>query len=495
MNHKISEISKKGINVIHTSLSEEQALFGYVKLKFEIQKRNFYAMLVYYIVLGMSIFGIELQQQNVLLNSQFFSLDRENAADSNSTIILFDLLTKLLVSPLYRILVDKLGRKKLSFIGFGLLSVSFLFFPFSLTHKSSFNQYYFMRFIHANGIAILLSIPLLSDYIEHDSKGRCISINGFFLTLGFLFSTYIINSFSGPNLSSSYYVFALITLSAGNVCSWFLKSGTEYFRQAVHSPDKALEIQEDENTVNLQETPVVFSKRRLAIQAIRSRPWILVALMFSFLSGICFAISSQTLNLYAQTFNSFQGPRVGSDLVLKSNLASIVTTLVFGSALEFIEPLYGVIAGFALTILSSFSIGTVEDPRALPLTFISVGFGMAYSITHILTTYLGYKYYPTSLRGMFFGGANLFVTIGVIFTTVFGGWLFKTGDMNWPFYIAGLCSFVSLASFVFIYLEMIIPAKKKIRNKQELNLSLLYTSIQSANPDTSEIIENNLQLE
>jgi len=485
MSGNIIENFKQGINMIETSLAEEKTLFGYINLKFEVNNKHFLAMLAFNLVLGVCIFGAELQQQNSLLNPDYFGLhDADTATDYNAWIIIVDLLTKLLVTPIYKKIGNSLGRRKMAFIGFGIVTASFLFFRPSQYPNTSLSFSLVSRFVYANGIAILLSLPLLSDYVEYDSKGRGIGLNALFLTLGYLLATYIVNLFSHyDDLTKVYMTFVCIVICLGNACSWFLKSGIDYFRQAVLSPDKNIDVDEDlnKNPLNSTEEQIVLSKRKLALHACRARPWIYTAFVFSFMSGLTFAVTAQNLNLYSQTFKVPGKFQIGSSITLKANLASALVSLVLGPTIDKIEPLYLAAVTFALAILGSFSIWTVEDPTGSALTIIGIVLGLAYGLSHILSIFLGYKHYPASMRGLFFTFSSFFVALGVFCTTVIGGLFMDREDKNWPFYMTGLCSVIGLAVFTFVYVEIIIPTKRKIKNKQELNLSLLYTSIQSKN--------------
>jgi len=485
MSGNIIENFKQGINMIETSLSEEQTLFGYIKLKYEVNNKHFLAMLAFHLVLGLCIFGAELQQQNSLLNLDYFSLkDADTATDYNAWLILVDLLTKLIVTPIYKKIGYNLGRRKMAFIGFGVVAVSFLIFRPSPQPDTSFSFALVSRFVYANGIAVLLSLPLLSDYIEHDSKGRGIGLNALFLTLGYFLASYIVNLFSYyDDLTRVYMTYFVIVLLLGNTASWFLKSGIDYFRQAVLSPDKHIDVDEDinKNPLNPSEDQIILSKRKLALHACKARPWIYIAFVFSFMTGLTFAVTAQNLNLYSQTFRLPGKLQTGSSITMKANFASALVSLILGPTIDKIQPLYLAIVTFVLAILGSFSIWTVEDPHGSALTVLGIALGMAYGLSRILNIYLGYKHYPTSMRGLFFTFSSFFVALGVFCTTVIGGLFMDTEDKNWPFYMTGLCSVIGLAVFTFVYVEIIIPTKRKIKNKQELNLSLLYTSIQSKN--------------
>lgn len=473
---------KKGIHALDTSSSEEQILFGFIKLKYEIEKKNFYAMLLYNIILGFCLNGVELMQHNVLLNTEYFNFTPDKAAQYNSFIIFLDLVTKLLVSPIYGGLCDKIGRQKLAIGGCSLTVLSFFMFIPREYPNSSLTQYYIARFINANGITMLLVLPFVADYIDHDSKGRAIGISGLLLAIGFTLSTFVVSTYheSGPYVS--YVFFAVFIALLAVPCCWFLKAGNVYYKVAVTSPDKHIDADDDIIT-NLQETSIKPSKKAIVLQSCKSRPWIIVSYIFAFLNGICLAIANQNLNLFIQSFSDVAGRvalrELGSSVVFKANIASVLTSLIVGPALDFIQPIYVASLGFGLNILGFFCIWTVDDPYTASISIIAISFGMAYAVSQLLSNYLGFKFYPTSMRGFFFSISNIFSLLGIILTTVLGGILFNSGDRNWPFYIAGLCSLMALCAFVYVHFEMIIPKKKKTQNKQELNLSLLYTSIQT----------------
>ena len=481
MSGKLLNNFKKGINMIETSVSEEQVCLGFIRLKFEIQKRNFYALLVYNLVFGFCLSGVELLQQNLLLSKDYFNFKPEEATQYNSFIVLFDLLTKLIVTPIYGTLIDKFGRRAMASAGFSLIVLSFIMFTPNNYPNSDINWYYFVRFLYANGAAITSVVPLCADYIEHDSQGRAIGLAALFAAFGLSLSTLIANAFLDYDISYTYIIFAGFIFSTAAFSCLFLKPGREYYRIAVLSPDKLRDPDSDVTTA-LQESSQL-SKKDQVIQICKSRPWILIAYIFGFLNGICLGISSQILNLYVQSFNIPNGKHLGTSIVFKSNMSNLVTSLLVGPALDFIQPMYIALIPFALSIIAFFGILAVDDPNDLSLSLIATAVGIVYALSLLLSNYLGFKIYPPAMRGLLLSIATLCILFGVIFTTVIGGFLFNSGDTNWPFYIAGICSLLSFGAFVYIYYEMVVPKKEKIQAKQELSLSLLYTSIQTANSD------------
>ena len=326
-------------------------------------------------------------------------------------------------------------------------------------------------------------LPLVADYVDHDSKGRAIALNGLLLAGGLSLSTFFINTHTDYSLSNMYWILFLTVLVLGGLVTWMLKPGKEYYRIAVGSPDKHIDTTESEMTVNLQGGAIRQGKWALIVQTCKLRPWIMVAYLFAFMNGIGMAICGQNLNLYIQSFDIENGVEIGSQVVLKAYIATLVTSFVVGPILDFVDSIYIAGTAFTFNIFAFMSIWAVEDPESGLMSIIAMAIGAAYALSLLLASYLGFKHYPPSMRGFLFSIANVFMVMGTIVTTVVGGILAQDGDKNWPFYLGGISSLISFFIFVLIYMEIILPTKRKIKKKQELDLSLLYTSIQTGTTD------------
>ena len=455
--HTKTEHNQESVNDESSSIPQrpEKVLFHFITLNPNIKKRNYYASTIHAFVLGFFLSGVELLQQNILVSPDYYNYDSEQAVQYNSLITLEDLLVKILTTPFYGLMVDKLGRKKSAQIGYLLITTALLLFPISYYWSSlhSLGWYFGVRFIYSNGSAIIPIIPLIADYVNDHSLGKAIGINVLSITLGFLVSTSIVRALNSYNMFYTCMTFAGIIFFLGNGYALFLKSGNSYYR----SP-KPVEDVANSNNENRMRHSSEMHKRTLIKHEFRTKPWILGGYVFAFLNGTGLAITSQLLNLYVQSYGKPNGRALGSMIVFIANIASTITSLILGPLLDVIKPLYIAIIAFAVTLAGYSSIWTVSDPSNVPMMLIAAAVGAGYSCSQLLTNYLGFKNYRKSMRGTLFGIANSFVVLGVIVVSVVGGNLFRYFNRNWPFYIAGGCSFTCLCVFTYLYLSKIRPS-------------------------------------
>ena len=467
--HHAPEHNRDSLNDARSSVAQrpERVLFHFITLNLNIKKRNYFASTVHAFVLGFFLSGVELLQQNILVSPDYYNYDSEQAVQYNSLITLEDLLVKILATPFYGLMVDKLGRKKSAQIGYLLITIALVLFPISHYWPSlqSLGWYFGVRFIYSNGSAIIPIIPLVADYVNDHSLGKAIGINVLSITLGFLVSTSIVRALNSYNMFYTCLTFAGIIFFLGNGYALFLKSGNSYYRSA--KPVQA--VANTDNNPNGMRHSSEMQKRILIKHEFRTKPWILGGYVFAFLNGTGLAITSQLLNLYVQSYNKPNGRALGSMVVFIANIASTITSLIIGPLLDKIKPLYIAIIAFIVTLAGYSSIWTVTDPSKVPMMLIAAAVGIGYSCSQLLTNYLGFKNYRKSMRGTLFGIANSFVVLGVIVVSVVGGNLFRYFNRNWPFYIAGGCSFSCLCVFTYLYLSKIRPSdlEKEAQENQD----------------------------
>jgi len=463
-----TDLSEKESN--HNTPKQRRPVFGLIHLNEGICKRNYIGSLIHACVLGFFMSGVELIQQNLLLDPDYFHLGSKEAIQFNALITLEDLFIKICVTPFYGIMVDKIGRQKSLMIGYFLITGAIMLFPlqFYFPAFKHIGWYFGARFIYSNGSGIIPIIPLVADYVEDRSLGKAIGFNVFSMTVGFSLSTSIIKAMEDYNLFYTCAVFAGFIFVVGFTYTLLLKSGNTYYKRT-HDPENM-----DSNTYNRPSQGMINSSKMTKGSLIKhdcvTKPWIMVGYIFAFLNGIGLAITSQLLNLYVQSFDDPNVKALGAITVFKSNITSTATSLIFGPLLDFIKPLYIAILTFSVTILSYSNAWTITDPNDWPLTLIAIGVGMGYACTQLLTNYLGFKNYRRSIRGLLFAIANIFIVSGVIFVSVIGGTLFRYFDRNWPFYIAGGCSSLGFLVFIFIYCKYIIKEEKEDKEGEKTPL-------------------------
>jgi len=400
--------------------------------------------------------GVELVQQNVLVHEKYYNLEGSDAIQVNSFITLMDLVLKILVTPFFGALVDRAGRKKMVYLGYSLIILSLLLFP--IRHYSSYFHniawFFGVRAIYSNGSAIIPILPFVADFVDNKTKGKAIGFSVLAISIGYTGSTVVVSLMTKHDPFILYMIFAGVIAVFGFGYACFLKSGNSYYK----TPRSSFDVETGHHLAD-----AVARNRRISMvkKDFKNKPWIVASYIFAFLNGAATAVTSQLLNLYVQSFtNDPETLRaLGARIVLKANIAGTLASFVLGPTLDLVKPQY--IGSLALisSLAAYASIGTVKDPADIQLTLIAIGIGISYSCTLLLTKYLGFKNYRTSIRGLLFSIANILIMLGVVSVAVVGGNLFKI-DRNWPFFIAAGCTGVGTILFVYLYCGAIRKQEK-----------------------------------
>ncbi len=440
---------------------QTRAICGLIALNPKITKTNYFASLCHGLVMGFFANGVELVQQNVLVHEKYYDLKGSDAIQVNSFITLMDLVLKILVTPFFGALVDRLGRKKMLFFGYSLIILALLLFP--IRHYSpKFNNiawFFGVRAIYSNGSAIIPILPFVADFVDNKTKGRAIGFSVLVISIGYTASTVVVSLMTNYDPFILYMIFAGVIVVFGFGYACFLKSGNSYYK----TPRSSFDVETGHHLAD-----AVARNKKLAMvkKDFKTKPWIVASYIFAFLNGAATAVTSQLLNLYVQSFsNDTETLRaLGARIVLKANIAGTLASFVLGPTLDLVKPQY--IGSLALisSLAAYASIGTVKDPESIQLTLIAIGIGISYSCTLLLTKYLGFKNYRTSIRGLLFSIANILIMLGVVSVAVVGGNLFKL-DRNWPFFIAAGCTGVGALLFFILYCG---PIRKQEKNRLTL---------------------------
>jgi len=441
---------KKSIQFKNTTLC------GLIALNPKITQTNYAASLCHGLLMGFFANGVELLQQNILVNERYYNLDGPDAIQYNSWITLMDLLLKILVTPFFGVMVDRAGRKKMVFLGYSLIIVSLILFPIR-RYSPYFDHiawFFGVRAIYSNGSAIIPILPFVADFVDNKTKGKAIGFSVLFISIGFTASTLVVSVMADHDPFILYMIFAGVIAVVGFGYALLLKSGNSYYK----TPRSSFDVETGHHLAD-----AVKRDRRLTMvkKDFKNKPWIIASYIFAFLNGAATAATSQVLNLYVQSFSN--DPEIlrslGAKVVLKANIAGLLASFVLGPTLDKVKPLY--IGSLALisSVAAYGSIGAVKDPAGIQMTLIAIGIGITYSCTLLLTKYLGFKNYRTSIRGLLFSIANILIMLGVVSVAVIGGNLFRI-NRNIPFFIAAGCAGIGALLFLYLYCGAIRKQEK-----------------------------------
>ncbi len=464
-----------------SDVKKKQLCCGAIQLNPGISTANYGAMVFHNICVGFFLNGIELLQQILLSDPDYYNLAPESAIEKNANITLFDLIVRLLFAMLYGTLIDKLGRKRMIFIGYTLTGLGIALFPvhgYSENFHNLFPWYYFARFIYANGTSIILLMPFVADYIEDKSKGKATGINAVSLAAGFLLGTTIIKGLYNRDLDLKYicWIVGGIILVCGISYSALLKGGSEYYKvvQTDNNLESVLGDSESARESSTQAEPPKANFKQVK-RALKERPWIKASFVFALLNGANLGIVSQILNLFVRSLSPSVSEDAGSQIVQYANIAGLVATIVFGFLLDYISPFY--IGVFVLLLGSSgYSFAwVIQSPNDAALIFLAVAAGISYSSCQLLMNYLGFVHYPNQIRGRLYAMANFISFFGNLLITVIGGNLVEV-DEYVPFYLIAGCCVIGLITFVVLKFTVIQRWEK---TRKESTLEPFLTTVKN----------------
>lgn len=145
----------------------------------------------------------------------------------------FDIAVKLATSFFFGYLADRTGRVRNNIYGILWIGITMMLMPYT----TEFWQYVVLRCLYAQGAISIAVVPLLADYVHHESRGKCAAILVFMSSIGAVASaeinfTILSQLDKETKLHYQYGVISLLILLIG-VCytTFCLKRGNQYYLQ------------------------------------------------------------------------------------------------------------------------------------------------------------------------------------------------------------------------------------------------------------------------
>ena len=128
-------------------------------------------------------------------------------------------------------LADRHGRVRVNLYGIVIIACTMGLMPYT----TEFYQYVILRCVYATGAIAISVIPLLADYVSHQSRGTCAAILVFMSSIGALGSAFL-NFTILSKLQSEYKIYVQYITAAGLILGiglfytlYNLKRGNEYY--------------------------------------------------------------------------------------------------------------------------------------------------------------------------------------------------------------------------------------------------------------------------
>ncbi|MCP5328179.1 MAG: MFS transporter [Steroidobacteraceae bacterium] len=353
-----------------------------------------------------------------------------------------EIVSLLLVAPIGA-LADKIGRRPVYSLGFLWLAVGFFLYPLART----FPQLLACALFFAVGVAAVgcMLATVLADTPSESSRGLMVGITGFCQGIGATLAILVLGGVpkslaaSGMDASTASRVTlgiasALCVLTA-LVCWFGLKRGT---------------------TSQMVEREPLLVVMKAGFDAARRNPKIWFAYLLQFVSFADRIVIGTFFSLRLQQSAIAQGVPVAEAVGIArwpftiASLSGLLFAIIFGLMLDRINRITAGVIAMAIAGVGYLAGGFVGDPMSPTIYLVAVLLGLGQMAAIIASqTVLGQEA-PAAVRGAVFGFGGISASLGILFTTGFGGWLYDVVGKGSPFFMIGA---VNLGIMIFgIYL-------------------------------------------
>jgi MFS family permease len=353
---------------------------------------------------------------------------------------------------LWGALSDKVGRKLIMSLGFLLIGVALYLYP----RAESVTQLIVFRMIYGVGIAAAtcMIVTLVGDYAKNESRGKAAGLQGVCNGIGAVVALFVLlrlpAAFQAQGQSAveagftTYNIAAAIAVIVAIISAIGLKA---------HVRD---EMQHKDST---------FKKALEGIKAAKDQG-IALAYGASFVSRANLTIVGAFMTLWLSNYGTGEMGMTAGDALKK---AGIIVAIAQGCALLF-APFFGIltdkinrVSALLIALFISFvgytSTYLISDPFGGWMILVVVVIGLG-EIGGIITSgVLITQQTNDQNRGAVIGIFNLSGAIGILVSSIAGGYLFDHWEQSGPFVFVGFCALI-----VFIWGFIV---KDKVINRQE----------------------------
>jgi MFS family permease len=451
-----------------TCMSNEQQgtnLLGYIRLQPGLSRING-ATILFASVTGIPFLVVINFIQPYILTAMLDIPTEQQGSISGYLAILHEIIMILLTGPAGA-LADRIGRRRVTTVGFMLAAVGFMIYPWA----TSVTGLILIRCIYAVGAAALVSgiSVFLADYPQEKSRGKLIAMAGVLNGLGILLLTAIGGNLPKWLVAAGYEqisagrlamaAIGLIGMISGLIVYFGFKGGD----LGTHDPNKQS----------------VLKLLQLGFGAARN-PRIAVSYASAFAARGDVVVIGTYVSLWGTQAGIANGLLEENALARATIIfatiqtAALITAPIIGIMNDRINRVTALVIGMGLAATGYILLGL----QSTPLGAGAMGFAFVLGIGQISailggTTLVGQEADP-KITGATIGVWNLCGAVGTMIGSLLGGLLYDWWRPGAPFLLMGGLNLVVMIAAIYV----------RIRYPQKESLKILESSDGRQEPDT-----------
>lgn len=339
-------------------------------------------------------------------------------------------LTLLILTPLFGVLSDRIGRKIIYVFGFVMIGIASLLYTFLDTPT----ELYLFRVVTAIGSAAISGMfaTVIADYVIDRDRGKGTGLMGFFNGLGAMFAVLVLLGLPTFFNKRGY------EFSSSLIMTFYVVSGIGFFSSVILMlgirGGLVSQTTEKKSLISLAKEGIVAAKN----------PAILLAYLAAFVSRGDLALVGSFLTLWLNKYGIESGlseadaaKQVGITVVIVQSIALFSAPIV-GIMADRLNAIVAVVIAAIFAAIGYSSLFLIENPFGTNMKFalILVGFG---EIAGVITSQvLIAKYAPKEVRGSVIGFFGLCGALGIMTAFAVGGYLFDHWTESAPFLLFGI---------------------------------------------------------
>ena len=359
-----------------------------------------------------------------------------------------EIVSLLLVAPIGA-LADKIGRRPVYSLGFLWLAAGFFLYPLART----FPQLLACALFFSVGVAAVgcMLATVLADTPREESRGLMVGLTGFCQGLGATLAVLVLGRmpqrFAAQGMDAvaagrlTLGIAAGICLLTALVCWAGLRRGTP---SAVGEQQPLREL------------------LRTGLGAARANPRIWFAYLLQFVSFADRIVIGTFFSARLQQTAIEKGLSAGDAIAAATkpyviaNASGLVFAIFFGLMLDKMNRITAGVVAMGVAAVGYLAGGFVGDPTSGLIVPVSILLGLGQVCAIIASqTVLGQEA-PRDVRGAVFGLAGVCASLGILFTTAFGGWLYDVAGKGTPFFLIGAVN-LAIMAFGLVLLRRPVP--------------------------------------